>query len=131
MAHHAIIPTRIKAEFDNLNEVEQNLYIMVSQAYLAQFYPSHEYKSTKVEIEFAGEKFIGKGKRITKVGWKAIYKNVVQKESEEAESVLPPLREGESVKYISGNIAEKTTKPPTRFNPSTLLQAMKEIHSAT
>ena len=127
-AHHAIIPTRIKAEYEKLNEVEQNLYLMASQAYLAQFYPSHEYKSTKVEITFTNEKFIGKGKRITKLGWKAIYKNVVQKESEEPESLLPPLREGESVKYISGNIAEKTTKPPTRFNPSTLLQTMKEIY---
>ena len=127
-AHHAIIPTRIKAEYEKMNEIEQNLYLMVAQAYLAQFYPSHEYKSTKVEIAFANEKFIGKGKRITKLGWKAIYKNVVHNESEEPESVLPPLREGESVQYISGNISEKTTKPPTRFNPSTLLQAMKEIH---
>ena len=28
----------------------------------------------------------------------------------------------------SGKIAEKRTKPPTRFTPSTLLQAMKEIY---
>ena len=126
-AHHAIIPTRIKAEFENLNEIEKKLYLMVAQAYLAQFYPAHEYKSTKVEIAFADEKFIGKGKRIIKLGWKAIYKNVVKDESEETESVLPPLRECEQVKYISGSISEKTTKSPTRFNPSTLLQAMKEI----
>ena len=127
-AHHAIIPTRIKADFENLNAVEQNLYVMVSQAYLAQFYPVHEYKATTVTISFADEKFVGKGKRVTKLGWKAIYKNVVKSESEEAESVLPPVKENESVKYVSGNIAVKTTKPPTRFTPSTLLQAMKEIY---
>ena len=127
-AHHAIIPTRIKAEFEKMNELEQNLYIMVSQAYLTQFYPSHEYKSTKVEIAFANEKFIGKGKAVTKLGWKVIYKNVVKDELEETELVLPLLREGEQVKYISSSISEKNTKPPTRFNPSTLLQAMKEIH---
>ena len=126
-AHHAIIPTRIKADFETLNEVEKNLYLMVSQAYLSQFYPAHEYKSTKVTILFADEKFVCKGKNITKLGWKAIYKNVVKDESEETESILPPLREGEQVKYISGSISEKTTKSPTRFNPSTLLQAMKEI----
>ena len=127
-AHHAIIPTRIKADFENLNAVEQNLYVMVSQAYLAQFYPVHEYKATTVTISFADEKFVGKGKLVTKLGWKAIYKNVVKSESEEAESVLPPVKENESVKYVSGNIAVKTTKPPTRFTPSTLLQAMKEIY---
>ena len=130
-AHHAIIPTRIKADFENLNAVEQNLYVMVSQAYLAQFYPEHEYKATTVIISFADEKFIGKGKLVTKVGWKALYKNAAKSESEEAESILPPVRENESVKYVSGKIAEKKTKPPTRFTPSTLLQAMKEIYRAT
>ena len=127
-AHHAIIPTRIKAAFEKLNAVEQNLYVMVAQAYLAQFYPVHEYKATTVIISFADEKFIGKGKLVTKLGWKAIYKNVVKSESEEAESILPPVKENELVKYVSGNIAEKTTKPPTRFTPATLLQAMKEIY---
>ena len=125
-AHHAIIPTRIKADFGNLNEVEKNLYLMVAQAYLAQFYPPHEYKSTKVTISFADEKFVGKGKNITKLGWKAIYKNFAD-DSEESESILPQVIEGEKVKYISGKILEKTTKPPTKFSPSTLLQAMKEI----
>ena len=127
-AHHAIIPTRIKADFENLNEIEQKLYLLVSQAYLAQFYPPHEYKSTKVTITFADEKFVGKGKTILKLGWRAIYKNFVQNESEETESTLPPIINGESVKYISGKVLEKVTKPPTKFTQSTLLQAMKEIY---
>ena len=58
----------------------------------------------------------------------AIYKNAAKSETEEEESILPPVKENESVKYISGRIVEKKTKPPTRFTPSTLLQAMKEIH---
>jgi len=127
-AHHAIIPTRIKADFEKLNAVEQNLYEMVAQAYLAQFYPEHEYKATTVVISFADEKFIGKGKLVTKVGWKAIYKNAAKSETEEEESILPPVRENELVKYVLGKIVEKKTKPPTRFTPSTLLQAMKEIY---
>ncbi|MBO4779593.1 MAG: hypothetical protein J5497_03035 [Selenomonadaceae bacterium] len=82
-------------------------------------------------ISFADEKFIGKGKLVTRLGCKAIYKNVAKSESEEEESILPPVKENEAVKYVSGKVTEKTTKPPTRFTPSTLLQAMKEIHSAT
>lgn len=125
-AHHAIIPTRINADFEKLNVIEQNLYLMVAKAYLSQFYPAHEYKSTKVTILFADEKFVGKGKTITKIGWKEIYKNSSQ--NEETEINLPLVREGEEVKYISGEIVEKTTKPPTKFTPSTLLQAIKEIY---
>ena len=64
-AHHAIIPTRVKADFAKLTSIEQNLYLMVAQAYLAQFYPVHEYKATTVIITFADEKFIGKGKLVT------------------------------------------------------------------
>ena len=120
-AHHAIIPTRIKVNFENLNAVEQNLYVMVAQAYLAQFYPVHEYKATTVTISFADEKFVGKGKLVTKLGWKAIYKNAAKSESEEEESVLPPVKENESIKYVSGKVTDKTIQPPTRFNPSTLL----------
>ena len=127
-AHHAIIPTRIRADFANLNEVEKNLYLLVARAYLVQFYTVHEYKSTKVVISYADEKFVGKGKNITQLGWKALYKNFEREEFEEKESVLPQVNEGESVKYVSGNVVEKVTKPPKKFTPSTLLQAMKEIY---
>ncbi len=128
-AHHAIIPTRIRADFENLNEVEKNLYLLVTRAYLAQFYPVHEYKSTKVIISYADEKFVGKGKNVTQLGWKVLYKNFAPKdESEETESVLPQVYEGETVKYVSGNVVEKVTKPPKKFTPATLLQAMKEIY---
>lgn len=127
-AHHAIIPTRIKADFENLNEIEKKLYMLVAQAYLAQFYPPHEYKSTKVTVAFADEKFVGKGKTVIKLGWRVIYKNVVKNESEEIETNLPPMIKGETVKYISAKVVEKVTKPPTKFTESTLLQAMKEIY---
>ena len=127
-AHHAIIPTRIKADFETLPETEQKLYVMVAQAYLAQFYPVHEYKSMKVVVSFADEEFVGKGKRVIEQGWKAIYQSVRLEEPSEEESVLPALKKGEAVKYVSGEVLEKTTKPPLRFTAATLLQAMKEIY---
>ncbi len=138
-AHHAIIPTRIQADFENLSEIEQKLYLMVAQAYLAQFYPPHEYKATQVIISFADENFVGKGKNILKLGWRAIYKNAVQNGSEEPEVSLPPLTQSEAVKYLSGKISEtkpctgatfdkKVTTPPKKFTESSLLQAMKEIY---
>lgn len=87
-AHHAIIPTRIEADFETLPETEQKLYVMVAQAYLAQFYPVHEYKSTKVVVSFADEEFVGKGKRVIEQGWKAIYQSVRLEEPSEEESAL-------------------------------------------
>lgn len=36
-ANHAIIATRIMADFENLNEVEKNLYLMWARAYWGNF----------------------------------------------------------------------------------------------
>ena len=84
-AHHAIIPTRIRATFENLSEIERRLYLMVAQVYLAQFYPAYAYKLTEVVISFAEEKFVGKGRRVLEQGWKEIYGDSNHEETDESE----------------------------------------------
>ena len=76
-------------------------------------------------MERSGKKFIFNG--VTGI-FGAIYKNFEREESDETESVFPPVNKGETVKYVSGNVVEKVTKPPKKFTPATLLQAMKEIY---
>ena len=132
-AHHAIIPTCAKCDFDSLNEQEQNLYFMVAQAYIAQFYPVHIYQSTKLWIECMKESFIANGKVIKQNGWKDVYANDLDTTKEtdsdiDKERALPDICEGETVSYKTGRVLDKQTKPPTRFTPATLLKAMKEIH---
>ena len=128
-AHHAIIPTRIAPDFGTLSDCEQNLYCMVAQAYLAQFFPVHTYLSTVIRMEYMGEQFAGKGRTVTEIGWKAVYRKQSLEETEkEPEPTLPVVSEGDEVEYLEGRISEKTTKAPSRFTPATLLKAMKEIH---
>ncbi len=45
---------------------------MVARAYLAQFYPVHEFKSTKVTISYSDEKFVGKGKKLNQYSRKCM-----------------------------------------------------------
>lgn len=128
-AHHAIIPTREKCDLGALDEKEQNLYLMVARAYLAQFYPEHIYQSTKLWIECANENFTATGKVILQDGWRSLYRKESSEDDTDGENMsLPNISEGESVAYQAGSVLEKQTKPPTRFTPATLLQAMKEIH---
>ncbi len=128
-AHHAIIPTRIAPDFATLTETEQKLYVMVAKAYLAQFYPVHTYLATIVHLAFAEEKFLSRGRTVTEIGWKVIYGKGSDDEAEkEPEPILPVVAEGDEAEYLESGISEKTTKPPARFTPSTLLKAMKEIH---
>lgn len=123
-AHHALIPTRIKCNFEELTTKQQNLYMMLAQSYLAQFYPVYTYTSTKITISCDDELFVGNGKVILDLGWRRIYKNNEKKD----EPILPSVMENDSVSFIGGKIATKQTKPPSRFTPSTLLKAMKEIY---
>ena len=128
-AHHAIIPTRMNCDINSLSESQQNLYYMVAQAYLAQFFEAHKCLSTKVWVTCSDEIFTATGKTILDIGWKIIYENKNQREvNKEDEVTLPKVQEMDVVNFINGNTIEKVTKPPTRFNPSTLLKAMKEIY---
>lgn len=131
-AHHAIIPTCATCKIDSLDDKEQNLYFMVSQAYIAQFYPVHIYQSTKLWIECMKESFTSTGKFIRQNGWKDIYINdtsfTKEDNDDSNEKALPAISEGETVIYQEGTVLDKKTKPPARFTPATLLKAMKEIH---
>ena len=131
-AHHAIIPTTLKCEFDKLEDKEKNLYVMVAKAYLAQFYPIHTYLATSVTIGSAGETFVSNGKQIIENGWKGIYqkgqKDEDDDDTDENSVTLPEVQNGDNVTYMDGKLVSKKTNPPKRFTPSTLLKAMKEIY---
>ena len=130
-AHHAIIPTRVKADLDTLSETEGKLYLMVATAYLAQFYPAYIYLATKAEMEWSGENFIAKGKTVKVMGWRSLYKteaSAEEGEGDEEQKSLPAIQEGDKATFMDGKVAERETKPPARFTPATLLAAMKNIH---
>lgn len=144
-AHHAIIPTKVKVNLNTLSAVEQNVYFLIAQAYIAQFYPVHIYDQTKITIDYMEEKFTVSGRTVKQAGWKELYmqsggrnndKNSdssgenaeKEEEKEENNNSLPLMKKGDSVEYIDGRYEKKSTKPPTRFTSATLLAGMKEIH---
>ncbi len=131
-AHHAIIPTTVRVKPETLTPMQRNIYFLIAQAYLAQFYPVHIYDQTKLELVFAGERFTASGRVVRDMGWKALYAGKSAEKNEEDENEdsgeLPAMKKKDAVNWKSGKLAEKETKPPQRFTPSTLLAAMKDIH---
>lgn len=137
-AHHAIIPTKIKVNLNSLSLTEQNIYFLIAQAYIAQFYPIHIYDQTKISINYMDELFTTSGRVIKQIGWKALYMQVNKdtlnetknddKEEKEDNSALPLMKKGDEVNYLQGQYDKKSTKPPTRFTSATLLAGMKDIH---
>lgn len=127
-AHHGIIPTLHKGSKSSLSEKENKIYTLIVYSYLAQFYPVHEYLSSKVTIDIEGEIFEATGKVITKNGWKDIYQSNDEDDSEEDAQKLPDLKIGNSITCTDAIRKDSKTKPPKRYTEGTLGDAMENIH---
>ena len=135
-AHHAIIPTTVKADIGKLTDQQKKIYLLIAKAYIAQFFPAQTFLSTKILIKCAEEKFLATGKVILSIGWKEIYQSDKDEHDADAEvnadeksdQHLPQVNNGDQVQFTQADINACVTKPPSRFNPSTLLKAMKEIY---
>lgn len=127
-AHHAIVPTLAPCNFATLNDIEQNVYFLIAQAYIAQFYSVHIYNQTRVEIEYAHESFTASGRIVVELGWKELYRADTEEKKEDDSVALPAMDKGDAADFISASAEKKSTRPPGRFTAATLLAAMKEIH---
>lgn len=132
-AHHAIIPTTVRCPLHTLSKEEQNIYFLIAQAYIAQFYQEHVYEHTRIEVTHQEELFSTTGRVVIELGWKALYKKVKSTEEseenqEDEEKSLPAVRKGDAITAQDSKVDQRKTKPPSRFTSATLVQAMKEIH---
>lgn len=127
-AHHAIIPTVERCNFAALSEPERNIYFLIAQAYLAQFYPVHVYDQTRAELDYACERFTASGRVVRELGWKELYGAEAEEKKEEDSGALPAMVKGDQPLFVKASADKKSTKPPARFTAATLLAAMKEIH---
>lgn len=127
-AHHGIIPTLHKGSKSSLSEKENNIYTLILYSYLAQFYPAHEYLSSKITIDIEGEIFEATGKVITKNGWKDIYQTNDEDTDDDESQTLPSLKTGDSITCSQAVRKDAKTKPPKRYTEGTLGDAMENIH---
>lgn len=129
-AHYGIIPTMHQGSTAGLNDIERSIYDLIVRAYLAQFYPLHEYLSTIVHIDVNGVAFKTTGKTITHNGWRDVYSLVDEEAGVEAleNQMLPPMNVNDAVTCLKATRMDAKTKPPSRFTEGTLQRAMENIH---
>ena len=121
--HFAIIPTLQAPK--SLTEIEAKLYDLVVKRFIAVFYPSAEFMVTTriTQVTAAGKEhqFQTNGKVLVNPGWLAVY----GKEAAGEDANLVAVKPGEIVTADELKIAALRTKPPARYNESTLLSAME------
>ncbi|WP_341679492.1 DNA topoisomerase 3 [Comamonas thiooxydans] len=132
-AHHGIVPTMHRGDLAALSDKEKNVYELILRAYLAQFFPVHEYMATTVTAQVAGESFKATGKVITAAGWREVYQepeadDQADEKAEADDQALPAMNQGDSVTAKAITLQAQKTKAPPRFTDGTLLKAMENIY---
>ncbi|MEM2975741.1 MAG: DNA topoisomerase I [Candidatus Bathyarchaeia archaeon] len=125
-AHPAIYPTGNMPE-RVLDEAERRIWDLVVRRFMAVFGEAALKQSVKADINVNGHHFFLRGRQILKEGWMRFYKPYIRAE----EVSLPPLKEGETVRLVRIIREDKFTKPPPRYNPSSLLKKMEEVGIGT
>ncbi len=118
--HHAIIPTTTLPK--SLSEPEQKIYTMVTQRFLAVFFPPARYLNTRRLSLVSEETFLTEGKIQTDPGWKIVYQGNT---AQETDKLLTPIPDAADISCHEVAKEKSETKPPPRFSEATLLSAME------
>lgn len=127
-AHHAIIPTGVLPDNNQLDVDQDKVYRLIAQRYIMQFLHPCKYESATYTISAGDELFKGSCKHILDYGYKGISLGDNEKEAEDLADILPVLIEGEKLNAPSDcQIDARETKPPKRYTAGTLISAMTDI----
>jgi len=125
-AHPAIYPTGNLPE-KTLDFAERNIWNLVVRRFMAAFGGPAVRQSVKVTIKIDGSQFHLRGMQTLQEGWICFYKPFVRSE----DTFLPEMKEGQGVSVEKVILEDKFTKPPPRYNPSSLLRRMEEEEIGT
>ncbi len=120
-AHPAVYPTGNLPE-RTLTGPERRLWDLVVRRFMAVFGNPALKQSMKVSLAVNGHRFYLRGRQVLEEGWMVFYKPFVRAD----EVLLPPLEEGEEIEFEEVTWEDKFTRPPPRYNPSSLLRKMED-----
>ena len=149
--HYAIIPTGQGYEnYNNLPELQKQVYKVIVKRFLAIFYPPAEYSKVQVTVKVDNETFYANGKVCVKKGFLEILKptdkNMEKKSTNNEKNVendnentknekqddknsdleiLKQLKKGQEIETKNYEIKEAETSPPNRYNSGSIILAME------
>lgn len=124
-AHPAIHPTgRLP---DRIGKPEGRVFDLICRRFMAAFGEPAVRESVDAVVEVGKYSFHLKGSQILEKGWMTYYTPYVR----EKESPLPPLSPGQAIPIVGVKAVDRFTKPPPRYNPSSLLKMMEDAMIGT
>lgn len=119
-AHPAVYPTGGLPQ-RTLEPRESKIFDLIVRRFMATFGAPASRETIRATITVDGLKFYLRGSRILATGWIDFYQPYAKFE----EVDLPAVSEGDPVRFKSVKAVEKFSRPPPRYNPSSLLREME------
>ncbi|HEV8640279.1 MAG TPA: type I DNA topoisomerase [Methylomirabilota bacterium] len=133
-AHEAIRPSdvarepKLVARF--LTRDQQALYRLIWERFLASQMTPAVYDTVSADIEAGRCLFRAQGQTLKFKGFMAVYVESREDEAvseEDAESVVPPLEEGEVLALLGLDPKQHFTQPPPRYTEASLIKSLEEL----
>ena len=130
-SHHAVIPNvntvdSLREVWPRLSSNERRLFDVIARSYLSAMMPDFRYRQTTVTLDVRGHRFGASGRQPIELGWRAAFPEwQPADETGEDAQLLPSLRHGEVVLLNDAVVENKETRPPSRYNEGTLIDAMQ------
>ncbi|MFQ6723922.1 MAG: type I DNA topoisomerase [Clostridia bacterium] len=129
-AHEAIRPISLKYTPQSLQgRMDANLlklYTLIFNRFLASQMTNAKYDSLTVEIKAGDYKFKSSGKALIFDGFTRIFSNTDDEDEKSNGINIPNLVEGEVLSLTKLDTEQRFTKPPVRFNESTIIKEMED-----
>ncbi len=120
--HFAIIPTE-KTPSGKMDDGAIKLYQLVLRRFMAVFYPHAEFEVTQRITRIDDDSFRTDGKVLVVPGYLEVYGRKAGQAGGKDE--LVGVTDGETAQAIQVETQQKETRPPARYNDSSLLSAME------
>lgn len=133
-AHEAIRPTHIENETAGTTKEAQDVYAMIRQRTLACQMEDAVYATRSAQLrgtcpDGSTAKFIANGRTLTSAGWLMVMNGDAATAdataTAEADNPVPILTVGKTIRASSGQLLEKKTKPPARYNQASLVRELE------
>jgi len=129
-AHEGIRPTYADLEpekiKDYLTKDQYKLYKLIYNRFMASQMSAAVYDTMSVSIDANDYTFKANGQMIKFKGFMTLYVEGTDNKEEEAEAMLPDLKENQELKLEKLEPKQSFTEPPARYTEASLVKALEE-----
>lgn len=147
-SHDAIVPTGESSEFEQLSELEKNLFRLIVLRTVQSFGFANEYKVRELKLDNHGLEFIGRSKELTQIGFSEYQNHFAHRfiaskavsaqkgkaddldtdsEDNDISSISLPVLSMDSKIAGTTNLAKLESKPKPLYTGATLTTALMKI----